>query len=660
LGDNAKSKKINLFKNSDGRGFIRMDIQMLRGIAVIAVVLFHSFETFFTNGFLGVDVFFVISGYVVTPLIIKIFNHKEGAHLFENLRFFWIRRFQRLAPALASTLIISTLVILLFGDPSNHLKFTQQGIATLLLLGNLGAYFFAGDYFAPTPNPLIHTWSLSVEAQVYLSLPLVLMTFYWFTKIVKKNFFKRLIGFFLSLTFISFFLFITDLSQLIFDKLNINLTSNFFYYFTPVRLWEFTVGSVAFLLGNGKSQKFLNQYFALLLRCVLLILLLTPHNLSAKVAIILICTTTVTLIYFQSFQFNVGSRLLVWCGDRSYSIYLVHLPVFYIAEYFSVFLLSPKKYGLVFQSAILLLVLILANLQYRFIEKRYWAADKGIEFKFKLFLRLFSKYVVLPFVILSIVATGSQNRYWGLDRNVTQPSAGWERDFGCNQISKDPRICVFEDFQNVQRVLLIGDSHAYQYTESFLSILRANNLNGAISTQGGCLLQVDVDLVKDPTQSVCLSNNRVLLEWIESYEPSAIIVSQFIHSYSSQRHVREYLSLLRTISPNILIIENNPIFPDAEVFMKPRPLILTTHMPAKVFQVSKMISTDEDASNNLALWARDNGISTLNVDSIFCGVSICRRFLNSQWLYWDDDHLSGYGASLVAPKILEYLNQSIF
>ena len=150
----------------------REDIQVLRGVALIAVVAFHAFEKVFPNGYLGVDVFFLISGFVITPQIIEIFNSDSGRA--ERLKSFYIRRFYRLIPALGAMVAFSSLLLGLLGSPEDHERFARQGIATLLFGGNFGAYLYSQDYFSPNPNPLVHTWSLGVEQQFYVFLPLLL------------------------------------------------------------------------------------------------------------------------------------------------------------------------------------------------------------------------------------------------------------------------------------------------------------------------------------------------------------------------------------------------------------------------------------------------------------------------------------------------------
>ena len=98
----------------------RKDIQTLRGLAVLAVVLFHSFESFFSLGYLGVDVFFVISGFVITPLILQIFKEQTRGRRLSSCEVFYKKRFYRLAPAMAAALVFSTILIFFLGSTSDH------------------------------------------------------------------------------------------------------------------------------------------------------------------------------------------------------------------------------------------------------------------------------------------------------------------------------------------------------------------------------------------------------------------------------------------------------------------------------------------------------------------------------------------------------------
>jgi hypothetical protein len=109
--------------------------------------------------------------------------------------------------------------------------------------------------------------------------------------------------------------------------------------------------------------------------------------------------------------------------------------------------------------------------------------------------------------------------------------------------------------------------------------------------------------------------------------------------------------------PSVLLIENNPVFPDDEDFMVQRPIVMTPYSPPKQFAISKMQKRDEEASDQLAHWARKIGISTLNIDSLFCNLESCKRFSKNAWLYRDADHLSIAGAALTIPLINSFLSR---
>ena len=157
----------------------RIDIQILRGIAVIAIVLFHLNKDFFPFGFLGVDVFFVVSGFVVTPLIVDIFKDPNREKWKTSLKSFYRKRFFRLAPALLTTILITAILSLLIAPVFDVSNIGLMGLAAIFFLGNYGAYKLQGDYFAQTQNPLIHTWSLSVEEQLYIFIPIFFLIFFW-------------------------------------------------------------------------------------------------------------------------------------------------------------------------------------------------------------------------------------------------------------------------------------------------------------------------------------------------------------------------------------------------------------------------------------------------------------------------------------------------
>lgn len=150
-------------------------IQQIRAISVIAVVIFHTKAEFLPNGFLGVDAFFVVSGYLIIPKVLDIFS-EEKFHA-TQLTDFFEGRIKRLAPALFMT-IFGTVVLFLFVGNTGILKnIIEQGFSSVFMFSNFTAFRSMPNYFDPVPNPLLHIWSLSLESQYYFFLPLLLIPF---------------------------------------------------------------------------------------------------------------------------------------------------------------------------------------------------------------------------------------------------------------------------------------------------------------------------------------------------------------------------------------------------------------------------------------------------------------------------------------------------
>ena len=159
-----------------------------------------------------------------------------------------MRRFYRLAPAFVVSLIFSTVLIFLFDSVPLHERFINQAFASILMIGNFGAYKFPGNsYFLTNPNPLIHTWSLSVEEQIYLSIPL-LLAFITFKRKRGRKFFLLVFAL-ITITSLSFHTF-SSFSNYFYYKLGISLPSEFSFYSPLDRIWQFTIGGIGFIISS--------------------------------------------------------------------------------------------------------------------------------------------------------------------------------------------------------------------------------------------------------------------------------------------------------------------------------------------------------------------------------------------------------------------------
>jgi peptidoglycan/LPS O-acetylase OafA/YrhL len=636
----------------------RRDIQVLRGLAVLAVVLFHTKESYFPLGYLGVDVFFVISGFVVTPLILRIFTDQvTGGGRLSNLKTFYKRRFYRLAPALAATLAISVVAIFLLGPIGDHQRFARQGIATLLLVGNFGAYKYSGDYFAPNPNALVHTWSLSVEEQIYIFLPLILLLILHNRRSLKKIT-AVVLGVISALSFVSFLFPI--ILELLYSRAGIELASQFSFYSPVDRIWQFTVGGVVFLLLDryqNPIRKIPKGIHLLMVIAVIMILFSSVH-VNLKVSSILASFFAVIVILFKSLDVlpNFLIQKLVWIGDRSYSIYLVHMPLLYLAKYSPTTQIGNGENRVIQSTIAVIISILLGALSYSKIENRFRGIGKSNASGFKTTSAAMVLTLVLPLALFVAMDRGLKHQYLGLDRNIDQPIYAGALDPNCARDSESGPPCVYTTTGATKTVLLIGDSHAGHISQAVIDAAQSTNWNTVVWTHSSCHIQFQRS-IPEQISNTCIDINNSMKKWVEENKPNAIIASQFVYSNSSQNDLRNALSTLRSIVPNILLIENNPIFPDEKDFMVSRPITMPVYKPPKIFQQSIMQTVDKNASDLLANWARRNGIFTISFDSLFCKKGVCSRYSDKGWLYRDNNHFSVIGAELTIPQLSAFLQR---
>ncbi len=642
-----------------GEAKYRRDIQALRGLAVLAVVLFHAKESFFPLGYLGVDVFFVISGYVVTPLVLRIFadsTNKNEIPL-SNLKDFFKRRFYRLAPALGMMLIISAVLIFLLGPIDDHRRFAKQGIATILLAGNYGSYKYSGDYFSPNPNPLVHTWSLSVEEQFYIFLPLAL----FLTLSIRNNWRKASTYLLLGIFTISFTIFMfPSILEPIFSQIGLILESQFSFYSPIHRFWQFALGSLAFLFLGRHSRTLNNTSWSVnMALCIALIaILIGPIQFNLSAGSILAAMLATFVISFKSLDVLPPAliKLLEWVGDRSYSIYLYHMPFLYIAKFSPAVQLGTSESRRIQISIAIVASILFGAFSFSTIEN--WFRNKGKRSKNSLssitLVALVS--ILLPLALFLTMERGLDERYWGLDRNTPKVEYAGELDPDCSRDSTMGPPCFYITPGATKSVLLIGDSHAGHLSQAVIDAAKSQGWNSIVWTHSGCHVQFERS-VSLSVPDYCVETNNQMKTWVVENKPSAIIVSQFVYSHSNQGDLRNALSALYSIVPSLLLIENNPVFPDDEDFMVQRPIVMAPYNPPKRFVLSNMQKRDEDASDQLAHWARRVGISTLNIDSLFCNLESCERFSENGWLYRDADHLSIAGAALAIPLINSFLSR---
>lgn len=348
------------------------EIDGLRAVAVLSVVFYHANLPGFSSGFLGVDIFFVISGYLITGLLFEEIKLTGSI----DFRAFYARRIRRLLPALASVLAIVMLSGCIFLFPAELPRLAKSATAVVLMVSNLHFMKYSGGYFDPSVDvmPLLHTWSLSVEEQFYLFWPL-LMTGCLMVSRQFRCLPKRLLAIVLGLSIIVSFSF---------WMANYSSNPNVAFYAMPSRIWELSMGGILNFFPEftqRSRQASAGRHISTLALSVLLASLCLPYEgetvamfryplaVLASSLLILTIRQNNTSLAVQSF---LNNRLAIFIGLISYSLYLWHWPLLALTRAYN---LGERL--LLRDLTIIAISLAFAVLSYRYLEtpirrKRPW------------------------------------------------------------------------------------------------------------------------------------------------------------------------------------------------------------------------------------------------------------------------------------------------
>ena len=339
-------------KNNQKKLYIP-EIDGFRAIAILAVLVNHIDFKFLKSGYLGVDIFFVISGYVITKSVMN----QNFSGFFDFIKYFFERRIKRLLPALLFYVIVISIIICLFNPYPN--VSIRTGFFSLLGLSNFYLFKYSTDYFAQASylNPFINTWSLAVEEQFYLIFPGILYLNGLFNKKRKSNF--RLIQTIFILSIFSLILFLR----------NYYLYSSFSYFLLPTRFWEIGFGVLTFLTLRKFEDFFLKKLSNNLLQLqllgilILFLVLFSANQFSQFKTLIVVLITSLFLISFEQKTFInkiLSKKPLVYIGKLSYSLYLWHWGIISL----SIWIYGKESNPFI----ILVLIFLISFISFRFIE----------------------------------------------------------------------------------------------------------------------------------------------------------------------------------------------------------------------------------------------------------------------------------------------------
>ncbi|WP_404937036.1 acyltransferase family protein [Pseudomonas sp. JDS08PS003] len=435
----CKSWKIKALKYSP-------EIDGIRAIAVGLVLLYHFDFPHLKGGFVGVDVFFVISGYLITSIICQDLHSEKF-----SFRKFYFRRARRIFPALIAVSLLTILCATAITPPENYKEFGGSLLSSSLFISNIYFYFQSGYFDSDAiSKPLLHTWSLGVEEQFYIFFPLLL----FFT--------GRLLN--QSKAIISIIAF--ALISLISAEIALSFSRNAAFFLSPFRFFEFTFGAILVFI----NKDYLNQKNKEVVAAIGTLLILAPSFLYSSqmsfpgIATLPICIGAALLIYCNDAPITskiLSSGAFVAIGKISYSAYLVHWP---IVVFYKSIRVSQAPLSLLEIAALLSATLIIAKLLYQYVETpfrhiEYLKQHGRIKAGLISFCALLAPLAIIGGLIYS--SSGLPQRFSDATQQLLKTPIEQHRAYVWNRFNK----LEGKKFSNNhrKRVLIIGDSQAADF-----------------------------------------------------------------------------------------------------------------------------------------------------------------------------------------------------
>lgn len=467
----------------------RPEIDGLRAIAVLSVIFFHTNKSIgnfilFSGGFLGVDIFFVISGYLITSIILNEINITTNF----SFKSFYQRRARRILPALLFVIFFSIFFAYLFLLPSDFNDYTKSIFYSLFFTSNY-FFYFTGELYDATPSllkPFLHTWSLSVEEQFYLIYPVI----FYFSFKYFKNFLNKIL---FSLIFISIF------AMVVYFYTNQSLA--FFNFLT--RFWELLIGA---LIANNQSKisslnlsilkKNIISFFGLIL--IIYPVLFFNKNISYGYIYTFVSIAGVSLIIsFHDKEILINkiltNKILVFLGLISYSLYLWHYPIFAFGR-------ITEFFGDGVSKKLIFLTFIFSLFTYYLIEKPFRNFN-FISVKKFLFLIFISYFILLLCIFFSLSGKITPIRNESLKLLNTGDNTSNLSVCKNSNLNKEGH-CVFNE-RYKKTIILIGDSHMQTLEQSLLDFVNKNKFKFIIINRAACFYILDVNLFSKGKKTSC-------------------------------------------------------------------------------------------------------------------------------------------------------------
>lgn len=646
---------------------MRLDIQGLRAFALLLILAFHA-RAPISGGFVALDVFFVISGFVIIQMLMR----EQERNMRISLKKFYIRRFRRLTPALSILVTVVVLLAILLQSPFGAEQTTAAtGAAAMVFSANFVIAYNTGSYFdVPAEhNPLLNLWSLSAEEQFYLIFPAI-MVFAWVLAKKHKKLNKSPLVILVLLTVVSFTLAVITSRE----QLSWPMTGFFGYYGAVGRAWEFAVGAILGLLAVNFSKfpRWCSELLAigglgLIAFGCFAYSYATPYPgvptlapVLGSAAIIAAGTTNTSLVTKA-----LSLRPMVFLGDMSYSWYLWHWP-------FIVFsIILWPRHPILAATLAVFLAFIPAYVSYRFVEKPIRQAR---DYSNKSTAALAVASYGLPLAAAGFVAFGASKLWW-----VNWPkeySYAQSASYKCHDAPFDLGNCTFT-IGTQGTSMLLGDSQALSLSDGFIRANRNMGLTSIVSSHSECPFIAPNRLRWTYDNSACATWQAEALQAAIQTKPQVVVIANrpYFNSLTEnvelldrndvvvtgKRSQQAWVDALEGVikplrAAGIGVVLMDPI-PDADYDITLGGLI---GRPDQRTTTATAITKSELPRKIDAEVAKNNpGTITMDPIPLLCDSMICSEIQNDQHLYADSRHLSPPGSLLLTKQLERSMKTAI-
>lgn len=628
----------------------RPEVDGLRALAVLPVVLFHLELLWLPGGFIGVDVFFVISGFLITSIILK--EQAAGTFTFSS---FWMRRVRRILPAMLAMLIVTSVAgyFLMYGP--SWVGIGDQILSAIFLYANLEMWQLADDYWGPAAEtaPLLHTWSLSVEEQFYLFYPLLLLTLLKLTP-------RRVFTLILAGSIVSFSIGVYATYH----------SPSAAFYFSPARAWELSAGCLLaiFELSRGPAPSGnisrILAFTGLSLIGAGYYLIEGSDDFPGFLALLPVVGTVLVIRFSNSDKCFAGALLswppVVYIGKCSYSLYLWHWPVIVFAGALEMRYPEYINFGLV-----IAIVALLSLTSYHFIEKPTRKMKR-----------------VLPPIIGALIVSVTcavflKRAEYEYDLSVFVPTEAFFSEYDVAPFSNDNSsedvygtggiIKGFGDGDPT--IVVLGDSHGLMWGRTVEEICQELEVTVSFYTAKATPLWIELPVAEKPSryftkeQKFTFDSKR--LEYIKAWSPEVVILVDRWSSRGDPFQYVEFLRYLNSCGSEVILVGQPPEIPTVGMNVPVYVAYAYSETEAgegKQFSMEAYRKIEIDAANAKIeeLAGMLDFCHYLPVNDLF-ELPEHRVLVRDgrEILYFDDDHLSYAGAQRAKERIKQKIAQII-